>query len=1516
MGASYDHSKKDNENKIDENKTFPSESLLPLLLLSFTKIQDFKAYFEKYSELYQNKNELIQIFIDLIKNEESVDDIVDKNKKLLMTFNNPLSIRKFYKSKLYELNKQLEKINKNISNPPSISIIKKLFWGKKNKISTCSKCKETERSEKEKIIYLSFNLLDINDYFDISKNISGTKNYEKNKKCEKKEVEADFNIKCNYDLPNIILIILYNCKKKTKINFVLSKKNIGIQYDLICFITQSGEMAFKETNHQWYLYSIKSKENKKIEMNQDEIEKYNPIVFFYQKIEKKVFLHEAIIEYVKLQKEIKNFGDDQVKQLYLVQKQFFDDILELIGISQDNLINSQGQVNMNVSNNIQKKIEENKKELMSMGQIKIIDFNSLEDNLSFVNENILNKLGIEKEEYENKQMKLTKIDKNKDLIIFENQGPIAITKEGKKQLIQYLDTKFYINNNNEKNEPILMNRKGFYDNLSNIFEHQKIISLSINRNEIDENKLENYYIINEKWFNKMKKIFESDEIYNDDNNKIESLDQEIDISNSNEKYLKIKDDIFLQRKQTLSDENLFKVEYEEKNDIKYPNKFAIVEENNLNDLLKEFQTTFINNIKNYIYKAFYGEHYLFIRDNSDKSIYFVCSQKCMEFNVEMIFNFKDDNSFKKELKKYIKNKNGFNFYFNERKINVNNSQPQSIINKEQVTLGNVIIINYISKNNNPINENLNQNQNKEIIQNKNVNLARKDNKIINNDNQDYNCCPYIKSLFLSFMKIEKLRDYFINNQNLSQKNKISILLSNFIRDFQNDKKQLPSIINNAKNEIKKLKEEIITNLNFKDLIDFILINLHKELNTKKNSFDDFSFEDYDKEAAYREFKKNFNSQNDSIISKLFFSEIETISMCHKCKMPKYTYDICKYLYFDIKNQNKVSLNYLLKDFENRTTNEKEFCRMCVEDKQVVSENKKINLCSEILIIVLNNEPNAEIEFKPKENFKNINYNLICYISKSTIENNFNVIFPSNQKWYQFQNNFNVNEVGILIPNPFVLFYEKVYDNNAIMSQMNDYQINNNQDNNLESIKQSTLKREKDEVMNKMKEIMKKGNQLDNQVYNQNNNMQMNNQMNNQNNNMQMNNLNNMQMNNQVNNQNNNMQMNNQMNNQNNNMQINNQMNNQNNQNNNMQMKNQINNIQTNNFQLNNQMNNQMNNMQINNQMNNIQMNNQMNNILMNNQMNNLQMNNQMNNMQLNNQMNNMQLNNQMNNMQINNQMNNQMNNNFNQNNCMNNNMNQMKVNNNNNMNLNNQYNQGLNNMNQIMMNNMNIPMNNSNFSNNNFNNVNMAMNYSNNNNNFNNFNNVNMAMNNSNINNNFINMNSNNLKNMNINSINNNNMIPNNINNANIMNNKIINQQMKNNIPNNNNFMVNNNQMNGNIINNQMNNNNNNNSNNNNNQMINQNNNNYLNIIVEDNKENDLITLYFEFSNKKQIYIDVKSSLYFREVIKELKEKYSWLNDLKIIDYKFNGNSVKMDKTLGANSIKDSSVINVIEAEN
>ena len=104
MGVSSAHNKKDKMGKINEVQTFSNESLLPLLLLSLTKIPDFKFYFENYSELDQNKNkiELIQIFIDLINNEKSIDDIVNQNKILLMKANNPLNIKKFYKKKLDE----------------------------------------------------------------------------------------------------------------------------------------------------------------------------------------------------------------------------------------------------------------------------------------------------------------------------------------------------------------------------------------------------------------------------------------------------------------------------------------------------------------------------------------------------------------------------------------------------------------------------------------------------------------------------------------------------------------------------------------------------------------------------------------------------------------------------------------------------------------------------------------------------------------------------------------------------------------------------------------------------------------------------------------------------------------------------------------------------------------------------------------------------------------------------------------------------------------------------------------------------------------------------------------------------------------------------------------------------------------------------------------------------------------------------------------------------------------------
>ena len=98
---------------------------------------------------------------------------------------------------------------------------------------------------------------------------------------------------------------------------------------------------------------------------------------------------------------------------------------------------------------------------------------------------------------------------------------------------------------------------------------------------------------------------------------------------------------------------------------------------------------------------------------------------------------------------------------------------------------------------------------------------------------------------------------------------------------------------------------------------------------------------------------------------------------------------------------------------------------------------------------------------------------------------------------------------------------------------------------------------------------------------------------------------------------------------------------------------------------------------------------------------------------------------------------------------------------------------------------------------------------------------------------------------------------------------------------------------------------------NNNNQM---NNNNNYNNISEIENGNDYITIYFELSNNKQIYMDVKSISYFKDVIRDLRAKYSWLNEIQIKDYKYNGKSIDSNKTLEQNLIKDSSVIKIIDS--
>ena len=79
------------------------------------------------------------------------------------------------------------------------------------------------------------------------------------------------------------------------------------------------------------------------------------------------------------------------------------------------------------------------------------------------------------------------------------------------------------------------------------------------------------------------------------------------------------------------------------------------------------------------------------------------------------------------------------------------------------------------------------------------------------------------------------------------------------------------------------------------------------------------------------------------------------------------------------------------------------------------------------------------------------------------------------------------------------------------------------------------------------------------------------------------------------------------------------------------------------------------------------------------------------------------------------------------------------------------------------------------------------------------------------------------------------------------------------------------------------------------------------------NVNNEGITLFFYFSNGKELYIDVKESDSFSEVIKQLIDKYVWLKDIKILNYQFNGAIIDLAKTVKEIGLKDNSQINIIE---
>ena len=262
----------------------------------------------------------------------------------------------------------------------------------------------------------------------------------------------------------------------------------------------------------------------------------------------------------------------------------------------------------------------------------------------------------------------------------------------------------------------------------------------------------------------------------------------------------------------------------------------------------------------------------------------------------------------------------------------------------------------------------------------------------------------------------------------------------------------------------------------KDLVNFIIQQLHIELNKSKNNIDNIGFNQninqYDEQAMFNYFIEDYKRINCSIISDIFYSIIETITECQQCKLRNqmngifspfqlYNFQTINFIIFPLEeirktksriynlNFNEININDCF-DFNEKEEmmdgDNKMWCNYC---KQNTPSKYKTRIYSspQYFILILNrgrgNVYNVKLNFQEIidigryvqcKNGQSLTYKLyaiVTHLGPSSMSGHF-IAFcksPIDNKWYKFNDsiveligNFynDVHEFGT----PYILFYER------------------------------------------------------------------------------------------------------------------------------------------------------------------------------------------------------------------------------------------------------------------------------------------------------------------------------------------------------------------------------------------------------------------------------------------------------------------------------------------------------------
>ena len=188
---------------------------------------------------------------------------------------------------------------------------------------------------------------------------------------------------------------------------------------------------------------------------------------------------------------------------------------------------------------------------------------------------------------------------------------------------------------------------------------------------------------------------------------------------------------------------------------------------------------------------------------------------------------------------------------------------------------------------------------------------------------------YMNSVLQCLSQIEPLANYFkssnhVNNTIIKYKKEekdcltesFKILIDNLWPDNYHNLSNNYYAPYDFKNKISKMNplfQGVHTN-DAKDLVNFIIMTLHDELNEKKkqNSINysilgDQKNEDY----MLNWFMEYFNGENKSIISDLFYAVTHTMTKCLNCQINKHNYEVYFFLIFPLEEVRKYKLQEII-----------------------------------------------------------------------------------------------------------------------------------------------------------------------------------------------------------------------------------------------------------------------------------------------------------------------------------------------------------------------------------------------------------------------------------------------------------------------------------------------------------------------------------------------------------------------------------------------------------------------------